>query len=734
MFLKSKRKKDKKIFDMLTQNISENLKGEEVVFSFKYNLSCSNTFVYGICSVSKNMLIKAQTDAFFSKNIDISLVNISSISEITCTRKYGCAVLEYSSCGSTYEFCRTTNKNSDFVFDMCKTVGNLKKDPLYTVENKSKNKARRTRENIKSSDFLKIAKQLLSMVKPYIPVLLVCGLLFIVAAGLELLFPYLNKILVDDYIKGSAETVSFSAFMILIFALAATKLIMTVFDVIRNRLLINVSSDMLKKLRFRLFEKIQYMSLSEISEHTTGELMTRLTNDTAILNRFLVNVLPEFIQQTLVLIAIIVAMLVVFGPAITLIAIIPCPFVLLMYNFIHRFLHRIYHKQWFIESYSNTTLHDIFQGIRVIKAYGTERAEEKKYSDIIKNESEVRQKNEALWSIIIPMSGFLMGIGEFIILYYVGNKILKGSMSLGQLVQLTSYVSIIYAPLNFFSRLPRILIHTGTAVFKIFEILNGKTEIADSASAKNITVFGDVEFKNICFGYKEHEPVLENISFSVHPGEMVGIVGASGVGKSTLINLVMRLYEADSGQILIDGTDIRDISQSSLREQTGAVLQESFLFSGTIYDNIVYAKKDASKDEVIRAAKLAGAHSFIMNLPDAYNTKIGERGYTLSGGERQRISIARVFLKNPRILILDEATSSLDIQTEKVIQDALAKLIKNRTTFAIAHRLSTLRNATFLVVLDKGRVAEIGTHDFLMNKKGIYYDLVLAQRQMSKKE
>ncbi len=213
---------------------------------------------------------------------------------------------------------------------------------------------------------------------------------------------------------------------------------------------------------------------------------------------------------------------------------------------------------------------------------------------------------------------------------------------------------------------------------------------------------------------------------------MVGIVGRSGVGKSTLINLVMRLYDVTDGDIQIDGVDIRKISQHSLRSQIGAVLQETFLFSGTVYNNIAYAKPGCTHQEVIEAAKLSGAHDFIVKLPDAYNTKVGEKGHTLSGGERQRVAIARALLRDPKILILDEATASLDTETEKSIQDSLERLIKDRTTIAIAHRLSTLRNATKLVVLDKGTVAEVGTHEELLQKKGIYYGLVMAQRQMSK--
>ena len=243
---------------------------------------------------------------------------------------------------------------------------------------------------------------------------------------------------------------------------------------------------------------------------------------------------------------------------------------------------------------------------------------------------------------------------------------------------------------------------------------------------------GTITLEDVSFGYDKTQYVLKHISAEIKPGEMIGIVGKSGVGKSTLINLVMRMYDVSEGAIKIDGIDIRDISQESLRSQIGVVLQETFLFSGTIYDNIAYAKPGATRDEVITAAKIAGAHSFIMKLPNAYNTKVGERGQTLSGGERQRVAIARALLHNPRILILDEATASLDTETEKQIQDALQKLIADRTTLAIAHRLSTLRNATRILVLDKGELAEMGTHEELMRKRGIYYGLVMAQRQMSR--
>jgi len=259
-------------------------------------------------------------------------------------------------------------------------------------------------------------------------------------------------------------------------------------------------------------------------------------------------------------------------------------------------------------------------------------------------------------------------------------------------------------------------------------------DIEDHADKNSPEIQGYIDIEHVSFAYEESDEVLRDINLHVEPGEFIGLVGKSGVGKSTLINLIMRMYDVDEGAIRIDGVDIREIPQEHLRARMGVVLQENFLFTGSVWQNLTYAKPDATHEEVIQAAKTAGAHEFIIRLPDGYNTYVGERGHTLSGGERQRISIARALLHNPKILILDEATASLDTETEKLIQDALQALSAGRTTIAIAHRLSTLRNANRLVVMDKGGIAEVGTHDELMAKGGIYYGLVMAQRDMTKME
>ncbi|MBR3588736.1 MAG: ATP-binding cassette domain-containing protein, partial [Clostridia bacterium] len=287
-------------------------------------------------------------------------------------------------------------------------------------------------------------------------------------------------------------------------------------------------------------------------------------------------------------------------------------------------------------------------------------------------------------------------------------------------------------PLRWISTLPRRLGEVATSLIKIFEILDEKDGFEEEKNLISAKLDGDIVFENVRFGYKAYEPVLKDISFTVKQGEMIGLVGHSGAGKSTLINLIMRLYDADEGSISVGGTDIKAMNQWQYREKIGVVFQETFLFAGTIYDNIAYARPTATPGEIIAAAKTANAHEFIMKLPDGYNTIVGEDGHNLSGGERQRVSIARAVLRNPEILILDEATSALDPETEGIIQDALAKLVKGRTTFAIAHRLATLRNADRLIVIEKGKIAEAGTHRELLLEDGIYAKLVMAQRQTAK--
>lgn len=573
-------------------------------------------------------------------------------------------------------------------------------------------------------------RRLWEIIKPYKWFVFISVILFAVVSGLNLVVPEINKILVDDYID--ARNAKAFEYVSVVLLMLLSQVVLRLISVLRSHALIHASNSIIVDLRNMLFEKIQRLSIEKISKRTAGELMRRMSQDVVFIQNFLVHTFPSLVEQALLFVAIAIVFIASDLSLLLLLIMLPVPLVMFGFRFFWRKIHKLFRQAWRQSSKSNSVLHDIFSGIRVVKAFGMEKKESERYSKAAAEERDIQIKSDSLWYAVMPLMQFVMCFGEFIILLYVGNSILGGSMTIGDMSKFSLYASMIYGPLRMMSSMPRHIIQFITSTAKVFEIIDESEEISDADNAARIDIKGDIDINNVSFGYDSGSEVLSNIDLHIKQGEFIGLVGKSGVGKSTLINLIMRMYDVEDGSICVDGIDIRSISQDSLRSQMGVVLQETFLFSGTIYQNIAYAKPDAPREEIIAVAKLAGCHDFIIKLPDGYDTKVGEKGHSLSGGERQRVAIARALLHNPKILILDEATASLDTETEKQIQDALANLSKNRTTIAIAHRLSTLRNATRLVVLDKGSIAEVGTHDELVEKKGIYYGLVMAQREMSR--
>ena len=482
-------------------------------------------------------------------------------------------------------------------------------------------------------------------------------------------------------------------------------------------------------LRHKVFDKIQQLSLSYINDRSPGQLMNRVVRDTRRIKDFCSEVFCNLFTVIISFVFVLIYMLFM-NWKLALMAFVFVPISIGLSIGFRKMIHRRFHMQGKKSDKENSKLQDVISGMAVVKSYGQELREAEQFDETADAYAKVQKGNETFFAIFFPILTFLLGLGSYLVTFFGGRATLLGTLTPGELLQFITYASMLYGYVGQLSNLPRHLMNLVTSMERISDVMNQEPSIYDGDEAVDLDIQGEITFQHASFGYKSYQPVLEDINLKVKKGEMIGLVGASGTGKSTLINLIMHLYEVDDGAILIDGVDIRKIRLEKFHSQIGVVLQENFLFAGTIFNNIRFAKQDATYEEVIQAAKMANAHDFICQTPDGYNTYVGEHGYNLSGGERQRIAIARAILSNPRLLILDEATASLDTESEYLIQKALERLTEGRTTFAIAHRLSTLKDADRLVVIDGHHVAEMGSHDELMQRKGIYYGLVKAQLQM----
>jgi ATP-binding cassette subfamily B protein len=399
------------------------------------------------------------------------------------------------------------------------------------------------------------------------------------------------------------------------------------------------------------------------------------------------------------------------------------------WKLIRLYMHRFFHR-W---SRLNAILNESLSGLKIVKSFAQERREIDRFMARSADLAITGIQAERTWSMLFSGFSILLMVGTLLVWYVGGRDVLFGRMTLGTLMAFLMYVGMFYGPIRFMSQLINWCSRSLTAAERVFEILDIRPEIRDVEDAMEMPeIQGKVEFHNVTFGYEPNKPVLKQLNFEVKPGEMIGLVGHSGAGKSTTINLLCRFYDVDEGEILIDGVPLRQIRLENLRSQIGIVPQDMFLFSGTIAENISYAKPSATREEIIRAAKIANAHDFILRKADGYETTLGEGGGGLSAGEKQRIAIARAVLHNPRILILDEATSQMDVETEKQIQEAIAELVKGRTTIAIAHRLSTLKNADRLIVLKEGGIVEMGSHEELLSKEGEFHRLVQMYQEVAK--
>ena len=565
--------------------------------------------------------------------------------------------------------------------------------------------------------------RLLAYIKPYKKRLAAAMVCIIMAAGANLYLPWIIKDMIDDVLM--------SKDMLMLNLIAAGILVVMftrgVFYYGQSYLVSYVGQRVIIDVRSMLFRKFQKMPLSYYDRQQTGTVMSYITNDVSAMQSAIVDNLIELVTESSILIGSL-AMMIYLDWKLSLLTLMTIPLVGFAMKIFGRKLKRSSTVIQERAAEITSLLQESISAIRVVKSFVRETYEIKRFEEQNWKNFQAAMKNVKLSSLLTPTVEFLAAIAVTFIVWFGGYEVVNEVITAGELVAFLTYAVNLANPVKRLSRVYAAIQRAMAAADRVFAVMDLEEKITDVPGAKPLPpIKGQVEFKDITFSYKEGQPALQHISLKAEPGQMIALVGPSGSGKSTIANLIPRFYDVDSGTISIDGHDIRQVTADSLREQIGLVPQETMLFSTTVMENIRYGRLDATDEEVVEAARAANAEEFIKDLPEGYDTKLGERGLNLSGGQRQRLAIARAILKNPRVLILDEATSALDTESEKIVQDALDKLMVGRTSFVIAHRLSTIFNADQIFVVENGHLREHGTHEELLAAGGLYSNLYNIQ-------
>ena len=618
-----------------------------------------------------------------------------------------------------------TIANDDGIFDQfnrtCPKCGRMYRDPRNRVCEHCVN--RKGVMGRLMSYFVVFKKQVL--------IVLLC---LLATTGLSLLNPIVSgTILYDEVISETGSMHEAKYVYIWVGVLTGMALLSMGIGIIQNRTNAYLSTRVTRNMKNDIFRAMQRLSLSYFNSNPTGKLINRVNYDAERIRSFFIDGVPYLISHVLSYIVLTILLFCI-NWKLTLILYAPIIPVVLILKFALPKLWKCYSHQWRRSSSMNTMMNDSLSGIRVVKAFAKEDNETSRFYEYASKLYKANLRTQKVSMFIFPIISILVAGTCHAMWGFAGIEVMGEHMTYGELTVYMGYTGMIFGPLNFFTNFTNMVTDTMNSAVRMFEVLDTTPEVVEAQDPVRLdTIDGVITFDHVNFHYNPNRPILKDISFTIHKGDHVGLVGHTGSGKSTIANLITRMYDVVSGSITIDGVDIKDIEMNSLRRNVAIVSQEVYIFRGTILDNIRYAKPEATREEVVAAAKAANAHDFILRMPEGYDTMVGIGSRSLSGGERQRVSIARALLLNPSLLILDEATAAMDTETERLISEAIDRVSEGKTTISIAHRLSTLKNCNYLMAIDNGELAEMGTAEELMEKKGIYYKLWTLQNEQLQK-
>lgn len=727
------------------------LKDEKPYFYAVSDVMLDSRYGECFCLLTDRRLISY--DPFREENGGIMIFEISDIQKAEIKRMYGNASFRVTVDGKLTEINKCSYAATEH-FDAIRLYINEKnsgKDEDSLIENAYETYTKRllycpkcgarlpyrNAPCLKCADKKKIFGRLFKYCKPFKIrlVLGLAGMLFMTIVNL--IPPMLTKQLVDETLVGITEATvdsKLSELLSIVLLQFVLKIVHDFVGMVNTNNLRFVSESFIKNLKIELYAKSQYLPIKYYDKTSTGSVISRINGDTVTLNNFVMQVTQTALTKLVELIGIIVVM-VMMNPVLAVLSLLPVPIVVISSKIFSKYIYPFYYRIWNRGSKINSILADTIPGIKVVKAFTSEQKSIRNFES--KNDDHMKEVLKTVkvssvynyFNSIMILSGTLViwGLGGWMVITgktFLGCDVLTA----GGLVAFINYMNLFYVPVQFFLSFNEVLMSSLSAAERVFEVLDAEPE--ENRGKGNIPeggLKGKIEFKNVSFSYEKGKKILNDVSFTIEAGETVGVVGTTGSGKSTVINLMLRYYDNYEGEIYIDDINIKDIDLNWYRSNVGYVLQEPLLFKDTVFRNIAHTDKPVRVEDVIYAAQVANAHKFIRKLPDSYDTMLGERGVGLSGGEKQRVSIARAVLKDPSVLILDEATAAVDTETEHMIQEAIDRIINGRTTIMIAHRLSTLKKADKIIVVEDGKIAEVGAPDDLIASKGRFYTLVQMQ-------